>query len=155
MCKEGDIVLIIREAAVSDLDSLKELYCFHLVKTPPPPPDRQAILAVLQRIIDDESYHLLVGESGGLAVSSVTLVVIKNLTHNAKPYAIIENVVTHADFRGKGFAQALMAKAGELAEAAGCYKIMLMTGSKEEGILGFYEKCGYNRNDKTGFIKWL
>jgi GNAT superfamily N-acetyltransferase len=155
MCKEGDIMLIIREAAVSDLDSLQELYCFHLVKTPPPSPDRQAMLATLQKIVRDSGYHLLVGESGGRIVSSVTLVVVPNLTHGARPYAIIENVVTHAEFRGRGFARALMAKADELAVAAGCYKSMLMTGSKKESTLGFYEKCGYNSHDKTGFIKWL
>jgi hypothetical protein len=35
------------------------------------------------------------------------------------------------------------------------YKIMLMTGSKKESTLSFYEKAGYNRSDKTAFIQWI
>lgn len=42
-----------------------------------------------------------------------------------------------------------------LATKAECYKIMLLTGSKEESILHFYEQAGYNQKDKTAFIQWL
>jgi GNAT superfamily N-acetyltransferase len=97
----------------------------------------------------------LLGECGGRAVSSVTLVVVRNLTHGCRPYALIENVVTKADFRGRGYASGLMARAVELACDAGCYKVMLLTGSKSEGTLGFYERCGFNRKDKSGFVRWL
>lgn len=88
-------------------------------------------------------------------MSSATLVVVPNLTHGCRPYALIENVVTHADYRGRGYATAVMAAAELAARGAGCYKIMLLTGSKAESVLGFYEKCGYNRRDKTAFIMWL
>jgi hypothetical protein len=33
--------------------------------------------------------------------------------------------------------------------------MMLLTGSKNENILRFYERAGYNQNDKTAFIQWL
>ena len=33
--------------------------------------------------------------------------------------------------------------------------MMLLTGSKEEATLRFYEKAGYNRKDKTAFVQWL
>ena len=42
-----------------------------------------------------------------------------------------------------------------VAEEENCYKMMLLTGSKEESTLQFYEKAGYNRKDKTAFIQWL
>jgi hypothetical protein len=32
---------------------------------------------------------------------------------------------------------------------------MLLTGSKEQSTLDFYEHAGYNRNDKTAFIQWF
>lgn len=32
---------------------------------------------------------------------------------------------------------------------------MLLTGSKKESTLKFYEQAGYNRNDKTAFIQWI
>jgi GNAT superfamily N-acetyltransferase len=149
-------MFLIREAAITDLNSLQELYLHHLTAHPPAdPPDRQHLLQTLESIVNDAGYHILVGEEGGRAVSSATLIVIRNLTHNGRPYAVIENVVTHADFRGRGHASKLMARAVEIARAAGCYKVMLLTGSKKENTLAFYERCGFNRADKTGFIRWL
>ena len=45
--------------------------------------------------------------------------------------------------------------AKEIAEKEGCYKMMLLTGSKEEKTLNFYRNAGYNSADKTAFIQWL
>ena len=42
-----------------------------------------------------------------------------------------------------------------LARLAGCYKAMLLTGSKKPETLRFYERCGFNERDKTAFIRWL
>ncbi len=33
--------------------------------------------------------------------------------------------------------------------------MMLLTGSKEESTLNFYQNAGYNSTDKTAFIQWL
>ena len=33
--------------------------------------------------------------------------------------------------------------------------MMLLTGSKKESTLKFYERAGYNSSDKTAFIQWL
>ena len=110
---------------------------------------------LLAQFSADPGYHLLVGELDGRIVSSVTLIVIKNLPRNLRPYALIENVVTHGAFRNRGYAHALMEKASAIAREAGCYKVMLMTGSKLESTLRFYEGCGFNSADKTGFIRWL
>ena len=85
----------------------------------------------------------------------MTLIIIENLTHNLRPYAVIENVVTHADYRGKYYATELMNKASGIAKEMGCYKIMLLTGSKKDSTLRFYENCGFDKNEKTAFIKQL
>jgi len=147
-------MLTIRQAAPRDAEALCGLYTRHLAQNPDPQ-DLARWEELLAVFAADPGYHLLVGELDGQVVSSVTLIVIQNLTHNLCPYAVIENVVTHGDFRGRGFASALMDKASEIARDSGCYKIMLLTGSKKESTLCFYERCGFNRNDKTAFIKWL
>ncbi|MCL2774329.1 MAG: GNAT family N-acetyltransferase [Oscillospiraceae bacterium] len=153
--------IIIREAILSDINDLYELYANHLTNPASSPHkekeqwDINKWSEMLQGLINDPDYHILIGEMDGKAVSSVTLIIIRNLTHNLRPYALIENVVTHGDFRNKGYASLLMDRAGEIAQSYGCFKIMLMTGSKKESTLKFYENCGFNRNDKTGFIKWL
>jgi GNAT superfamily N-acetyltransferase len=149
-------LLTIRKASPADAEALHELYHNHLTANPPAEPQNMADWR--GRIAGFEAnplYHLLVGEVDGRVVSSVTLIIIENLTHNRRPYAVIENVVTHANHRGNRYATDLMNKASEIASAHGCYKIMLMTGSKKDSTLRFYENCGYNKDDKTGFIKWL
>lgn len=147
-------MLTIRKATRVDAEALMDLYHNHLAKFPPhEPQDIRLWRGKISQFECDSMYHLLVGEVGGRVVSSVTLVVVENLTRNMRPYAIIENVVTHADFRGQGYAAALMQKASDIAESLNCYKIMLLTSSKKESTLGFYEKCGFDRAEKTGFIK--
>lgn len=75
-----------------------------------------------------------------------------NLTRNARPYGLIENVVTHPDYRNKGYGTAILKKAVDIAREHNCYKAMLMSSRKEESTLRFYEKAGFERGDKTGFV---
>ena len=94
-------------------------------------------------------------DSKGKLVSSCVCVIIPNLTRNIRPYAFIENVVTHSDYRGKGYATECLNYAKESAENENCYKMMLLTGSKKERTLNFYGNAGYNSTDKTAFIQWI
>ena len=149
-------MLTIRKATPSDAEPLLDLYFHHLTNYPPT--EEQDITkwrTMLAKFASDPLYHVLVGEVEGRVVSSVTLIIIENLTHNLCPYALIENVVTHYDFRGQHYATALMDEASRIAEDAGCYKIMLFTGSKKDTTLRFYENCGFSREGKTGFLKRL
>lgn len=83
------------------------------------------------------------------------MVIIKNLTHQQRPYALIDNVVTDTSHRGKGLATACLNFAKDIAVLNDCYKIMLLTGSKRESTISFYERTGYNCKDKTAFTQWL
>jgi GNAT superfamily N-acetyltransferase len=143
----------IREARQRDLVPLLELY-WHLHGNPMPLTDA-GVHELWRRILSDDNHHILLGFADGELVSSCVILIVPNLTHAQRPYALIENVVTHERHRGRGYATRLLAFAGELAEKENCYKIMLMTGSKDAAVLGFYERAGYNRHDKTGFIRWL
>ncbi len=64
-------------------------------------------------------------------------------------------MVTHEDYRGKGYAKECLNFAAEIAKQMNCYKMMLLTGSKENATLNFYKSAGYNCTDKTAFIQWL
>lgn len=106
-------------------------------------------------IMKDKNHHIIVKVADGKLVSSCVCVIIPNLTRNVRPYAFVENVVTHGDYRGKGYATECLNYAGEIAKKENCYKMMLLTGSKEEATLRFYGNAGYNSTDKTAFIQWL
>ncbi len=145
--------MLIREAAQKDLIPLLELYT-HLHSNPMPEPNEK-LQQLWDGILNDPNHHILVGEREGTLVCSCVIVVVPNLTHGQRPYALIENVITHPAHRKKGYASGAIAASIELAQKEGCYKIMLLTGSKEESTLRFYERAGFNSHDKTAFIKWL
>ena len=144
---------MIREAAETDLEALLALYT--QLHGNAMPEDSPALRALWRRIMDDPGHHIIVAEEDGVIVSSCVVVVIPNLTHGQRPYALVENVVTHEDYRRRGLATACLDYAREIAVRENCYKIMLLTGSKDDATLRFYEQAGYNRRDKTPFIQWL
>ena len=143
----------VREIRESELGELLELYT-HLHESGIPE-DTEYLQNTWTKICNDENHHIIVCEVGGKIVSSCVCVIIPNLTRNIRPYAFIENVVTHSDHRGKGYATACLNCAKELAVKADCYKMMLLTSSKSESTLDFYKRAGYNCTDKTAFIQWL
>ena len=144
---------MVREVKEQDRDALLELYLFLHEDQIPDHTDH--LMAVWKQIMNDANHHIIVYEQDGRIVSSCVCVIIPNLTRGVRPYAFIENVVTHSDYRGGGFATACLNYARQIAVENGCYKMMLLTGSKKEETLNFYKKAGYNSEDKTAFIQWL
>lgn len=144
---------MVREIYMNELNSLLELYT-HLHETGLPE-NTEYLEKTWNTICNDENHHIIVCDIEGKIVSSCVCVIIPNLTRNIRPYAFIENVVTHSDYRCKGYATACLEFAKEIALKENCYKMMLLTGSKENSTIEFYERAGYNSNDKTAFIQWL
>ncbi len=140
----------VREIRLNELYLLLELYK-HLNIDDPEILIDEKIKSIWNEIIDDPHHCCLVIEEDGIIIASCILVIIKNLTRNARPYALIENVVTHEKYRKKGHGTAILKKAIEIAKEKDCYKVMLMTGRKEESTLRFYEKAGFHRGEKTAF----
>ena len=144
---------MVREAFPEELDQLLKLYLFlHEKRVPEMTPQ---LKKTWEKIMLDEDHHLIVKVLDGKIVTSCVCVIIPNLTRNVRPYAFIENVVTHEAYRGRGYATECLNFAREIARREGCYKMMLLTGSKDPKTLRFYERAGYNSSDKTAFIQWL
>lgn len=144
---------MVREAIIEVLDDLLSLYLF--LHEEDIPEHDEHLKDTWEQIIGDPNHHLLVNEVDGKIVSSCVCVIIPNLTRSIRPYAFVENVVTHEEHRGKGYASQCLEYAKQIAEQENCYKMMLLTGSKKPETLRFYENAGYNSSDKTAFIQWL
>lgn len=148
--------MLIRKAAAGDAEAIRELYFHHLTKYPPKEEQDMALWReMLEAFERDEHMYLLVAEQDGVVVSSVQMAIIPSLTHNVRPFAIVENVVTHADYRNRGFASALLERATEIAREKRCYKMSLETGSNRESTLNFYRKNGFEIDAKHACLKRL
>lgn len=144
-------MLLERLANDSDRDRLIDLYQ-HLHVNDEPFPDEIELEAAWKAFIGSPLVNCFVIGDDAELLSSCVLSVIPNLTRGCRPYGLIENVVTRTEFRGQGLAKRVLSKALDYAWEADCYKVMLLTGRKDEGVYRFYEKAGFSRHVKQAFI---
>ncbi len=141
----------LRAARPDDLPQLLQLYR-HLHAVDDALPVTEIVDVAWQKMLAQPGMQVLVAEVSGALVASVTLLLVPNLTRGVRPYALIENVVTDPAWRGRGIATQLLQLAQKSAWDGGCYKVMLMTGRKDDATLRFYRRAGFVDGDKTAFI---
>jgi len=141
----------IRRIRADELPSLLGLYR-HLHPADPELAVTPDVERLWQRILSDSALQYLVAEAAGQIVSTCALTIVPNLTRGARPYGLIENVVTHPDFRRQGIGTRILHAALSLAWEQDCYKVMLLTGRKDEATLRFYARAGFAAGIKTGFV---
>ena len=139
---------VIRPATLDDLPAVRALYAdLH------PGEDAAPIMPeVYADILSREGLTLLLLEVDGVPVATTYLNVIPNLTRGAAPYAVIENVVVARDRRGQGLGRRIMTATLEAAWSAGCYKAMLLTGSKTPATHAYYRACGFDPDAKQAYL---
>ena len=138
----------VREAKLVELPLVLALYDEYdrTKATWPTSEQQQAIFAELK----NNGGCILVATEENSIIGTCTLNICPNLSWSGRPYAIIENVIVTKDSRNKGIGKALLNYSAKLAENKNCYKIALMTGSKDPNVLKFYEAAGFTGN-KHGF----
>jgi GNAT superfamily N-acetyltransferase len=139
----------VRAAAEDDLLAVLALYR-HL-HPQEPPLEISAAARVWSLLLSSGLTTVIVAQEAERLVSSCTLAILPNLSRGGRPYGVIENVVTHADYRRRGLGRRVLAHALDLAWQADCYKVHLATGSQREATLRFYESAGFARGGKTYF----
>ena len=140
---------IIRAAAQHEMPEVLELYR-HL-HPHEPPLDVATAERVWSTLLTSSFMTVIVAQVAERLVSSCTLAIVPNLSRGGRSYGVIENVVTHADYRRQGLGRRVLGHALDLGWQADCYKILLATGSKRESTLRFYDGAGFERGGKTYF----
>lgn len=135
----------------NELQKLLDLYD-HFDHDDPKLEEGETLNRLWDEIYNDPSLFYIVAVKDGELTATCNITIVKNLTRNARPYGLIENVVTHREHRNRGYGKLVLKKAVEIAREKNCYKVMLLTGSKKEETLRFYESAGFVRGIKTGFI---
>ncbi len=132
---------VVRAAREDDLDGvLALLRSLNEDAAVLPPADADRIWAEIAAV---PGITLYVSEDEGRLVSTCTLIVVPNLGRGGRPFAFVENVVTLPDARRRGFGRAVITAALDEAWAQGCFKVMLITGPRTEGVVDFYRALGF------------
>ena len=133
--------------ALTDGDTAAALDLYNVLTFGPATTDAEAFA----RVLSHPGTTVFGVEVGGVIKAMVTLHVLPNVTWNARPYGLIENVVTAEDSRGQGLGRLVLEAAINAAWAANAYKVMLLTGQKR-GAKGFYEAVGFSDEDKHAMV---
>lgn len=143
--------VVIGTAIPEDLEQLLALYRY-LNADDPVLEITDALQRHWQTILANEALYYVVARADRQLVSTCALALIPNLTRNARPYGLIENVITHPDYRRRGLGTQVLRHAVDIAWEHHCYKVMLLTGRKDAVVWRFYEQAGFVRGEKTGFV---
>jgi GNAT superfamily N-acetyltransferase len=141
---------LFREAGPSDFDGVRRLY--RQLQPEDPVLRDGSDAAAFAEILRSPGLHLFVLDLDEVVVATTYLNVLPNLTRSASPYAVIENVVVEESLRGRGLGKQIMAATLRAAWDAGCYKAMLMTGSRRPATHAFYRACGFSPDAKTAYL---
>lgn len=141
--------LSIRLARIRDFEQLGILY---QQLNPEDPVFSEHELNELENILTTSHLKLIVAAQGQKLLGTCYLNLIPNLSRGAQAYALIENVIVDEAHRRQGIGRALIQKAITLARDAGCYKLMLLSGRKNETVENFYENCGFDQDAKQAYI---
>lgn len=107
--------------------------------------DSAADIALARR---DGNADVLVGRDGDAIVASV---LVGHDGHRGWVYY----VAVDPDHQGKDFGRTIMAAAEEWLRARGIDKLMLLVRGDNTPVKAFYERLGYDAQDRVIFAKWL
>jgi ribosomal protein S18 acetylase RimI-like enzyme len=110
--------------------------------------------SVFAEISSMPGHELLVAEENGMVVGTMVLLIVPNLSHEAHPWAIMENIVVDAGYRRQGVGRLLMDYAVIRAREAGCYKVQLLSNKKRHEAHRFYKALGF-QTSAYGFRLYL
>ncbi|MDG4809665.1 GNAT family N-acetyltransferase [Micromonospora sp. WMMD1120] len=117
-------------------------------------PDTTRLSAAWRDLHAQAGRELLLAVAGSTFVGTVDTVVVPNLTHGARPYMLVENVVVAPGWRRRGVARALLATAVDTATAAGCYKVQLVSSASRTEAHRFYADAGFSPS-AVGYRRYL
>ena len=138
---EADLPRIVELLGQLSLDTPHEQ-----LATPLPEQERRAFA----EIAADPRQQLFVAEDQGRIVGTACLIIVPNLSHRGKPYALVENVVVDETQHSAGYGELLMRHAIAQAQRAGCYKLALTSNKQRPDAHRFYQRLGF-RATSEGF----
>ena len=150
-------MIIVRTATEADIPRVLKLYqqlALNPSEVEMVKPEPEFSQKAYREMTDLKGYHLLVAEVDGEVVGTAVLVILPGLAHGISRWGVVEFMVVNEAHRSQGIGRALMDHAAELAQEAGCYKIMLGSNKKRPDAHRFYRSAGYEATHE-GFTRYF
>jgi len=142
--EESNVNLEIRAATEADLPSILALYVE--VEDDGRVLSIEEARSIFARVKTYPDYKVYVAVSGGSVIGTFELLIMDNLAHMGAPSGVLEDVVVHKDWRGKGVGKQMMQFARGRCRERGCYKLALSSNLKREAAHRFYDALGFQRH---------
>lgn len=110
--------------------------------------------ARLDALADGARAQVLVCECGGELAGTAWLGFCEDIMYGEQPFAVLENVVVDARWRGRGLGAMLLREAERRSLARDCSKIMLLSSIGREDAHRFFLGAGFRGDAKRGFVKY-
>ncbi|MGZ4902070.1 MAG: N-acetyltransferase family protein [Halobacteriota archaeon] len=139
--------LMVRRARPRDLQDVLQLYAQLFADTDQAVEDTHVIApahrSAFSEIDRDHNTSLLVAESSGRVLGTLSITIVPNLSHGGRCWAIIENVVVDERVRRANVGASLMHHAIALAREKDCFRIILSSSVHRKDSHRFYENLGF------------
>ena len=143
---------VIRKATPMDTQRILELYKELTDEAQNAP--GETIDRVFAEIVAMPNQEFLVAEKDGVVVGTLFLQIIPNLSHQARPWAILENMIVDSRYRRQGIGRLLIEYATNRCREAGCYKVQLLSNKKRQEAHQFYRSMRFE-DSALGFRLYL
>jgi GNAT superfamily N-acetyltransferase len=136
--------LEIRAATEADLPSILTLYVE--VEDDGRVPSIEEAHSIFARMKSYPDYKVYVAMLGGSIVGTFELLIMDNLAHMGAPSGVVEDVVVHRDWRGKGVGKQMLHFAMDRCREMSCYKLALSSNLKRKAAHRFYDGLRFQRH---------
>jgi GNAT superfamily N-acetyltransferase len=141
---------MIRIAKLDDLDGVLDLY--KELRPNDPCLDTDFVADKWRELLDDLHSDIIVADLDGTLASTCALGLNPSIANGARPFGIIEHVITSESHRRQGLSKAVLEFAIDLAWKKGCYKVMLLSGENLQAAHDLYESVGFKAGIEKGFV---
>lgn len=139
----------IRRAAAHDALAIESLYR-ELVSDPHVHVDPVQVAA----LSESPANVLLAAEADGVICATALLTVCADVMYRTQPFGVVENVIVAESMRGRGIGRKLLARVEQMAVAADCTKLMLLSAASRQDAHEFFLRCGFNGDAKRALVKY-
>ena len=140
----------VRLAIEGDLASLLELFACAEVSAHAQPIERAR--AIWAETIASDAADVFVAIEGERVAATCMLITAPNLLRGGRRLGVLENVVSHPDFRRGGYGRAVVEAALQAAWDKDCFHVLMQSGREDPAVHQFYKDRGFLPRLRTAYV---